>query len=139
MQRIIEIVFRIFGGFILVFFAIAPSWILFHLAKTLIFDPSDLDITAAIAFLVCVPLLYVLLLLAYRAFTGQGRKQDGGLLPPWALKMLAITFGVLAVAIIVFGFYQNELRPIVGGLGYLVSAAILYRVVKQRESSKHDA
>jgi hypothetical protein len=135
MERLIEVVFRIFGGVILLFFAFAPAWILFHLAKTLLLDPSDLDITAAIVFLICAPLSYFLLLLAFRAFTGKGRKQDGGLLPPLALKGLAVSFGVIAVAISIFGIFQGELRPALGGLGYLVPAIILYQVVRRREGN----
>lgn len=135
MERLAEIIFRFFGGLILLFFAFAPAWILFHLAQTLIFDPSDLDMTAAIAFLICAPLLYFFLLLAYRAFTGKGRKQDGGLLPPLALKLFAVAFGAIAIAIAVFGLYLGELRPILGGIGYLASAAVLYGVVRRRERS----
>jgi len=138
MERVFEVAFRLFGGVILLFFAFAPAWILFHLAKTLLLDPSDLDMTAAIAFLICAPLLYFFLLLAFRAFTGRGRKQDGGLLPPLALKVFAVSFGAIAIAIAVFGVYQGELRPVLGGLGYLASATVLYRVVRHRERSTSD-
>lgn len=133
MERPVEVAIRLFGGMILLVFAFAPAWILFHLAKTLLFDPSDLDMTAAIAFLICAPLLYFLLLLAFRAFTGKGRKQDGGLLPPLALKLFAIAFGVIAMAIAAFGLIQGELRPVFGGFCYLALSAVLYRVVKRRE------
>ena len=133
MERPFEVAFRIFGGVILLFFAFAPAWILFHLAKALLLDPSDLDMTAGIAFLICAPLFYFLILLAFRAFTGNGRKLDGGLLPPLALKGLAISFGAIAVAISIFGIFQGELRPALGGLGYLAPAIVLYQVVRRRE------
>ena len=133
MQRIVESVFRIFGGLILLFFAFAPAWILFDLVKTLIFDPGDLDLVAAAAFLICAPLLYFFLLLAYRAITGRGRKQDGGLLPRWALKVFAVVFGAVAVAIAAFGLLQEEYGAFIGGLGYFGSALVLYKVVRIRE------
>jgi hypothetical protein len=139
MERLFEVAFRIFGGAILLFFAFVPAWILFHLAKTLLFDTSDLDLTAAIAFLICAPLLYFFLLLSFRAITGKGRKQDGGLLPPLALKIFAFTFGAIAIAIVVFGLFQGEWRPVLGGIGYFGSAIVLYRVVKQRERGASDA
>ncbi len=133
MERLLEVAFRLFGGAILLFAAFLPAWILFHLAKTLLLDPGDLDLTAAIAFAICAPLLYFFLLLAFRAFTGRGRRQDGGLLPPLALKFVALFFGAIGIAIAIFGFFQGEPRPVIGGLGYLASAFILHRVVRQRE------
>ena len=136
MERPVEIVLRLFGGVILLFFAFAPAWILFHVAKTLLFDPGGLDMTAAVAFLICMPLLFLLLLLAFRAFTGKGRKQDGGLLPPLALKFFALSFGVFAIAIAVFGFFQGEMRPIFGGLAFFGWAVFLYRVVRRRERTQ---
>ena len=137
MQRAFEIAFRVFGGVILLFFAFAPAWILADLVKTLVLTPSELDFTAAVAFLVCAPLLYFLLLLAYRAFTGRGRKEDGGLLPPWALKGFAISFGLIGIAIAVFGAYQGEPRAAFGGVGYLGSALALYGVVRYRERHRN--
>ncbi len=122
----------------MLFFAFAPAWILFDLAKTLLLDPSDLDLTAAIAFLICAPLLYFFLLMAFRAFTGKGRKQDGGLLPPLALKIFAFSFGAMAIAIAIFGLYKGELRPVIGGIGYLASAIVLYQVVRRREEGASD-
>jgi hypothetical protein len=136
-QQVFEVAFRVFGGVILLFFAFAPAWILADLAKTLVLAPSELDLTAAVAFLICAPLLYLVLQLAYRAFTGRGRKGDGGLLPPWALKGFAVSFGLIGVAIAAFGAYQGEPRPALGGVGYLGSALALYGVVRHRERHRN--
>lgn len=138
MDRLLEVAFRIFGGVILTFFAFVPAWILFHLAKTLFFEPSELDLTAAIALLICAPLLYFFLLLAFRAFTGRGRRQDGGLLPPLALKGFAFSFGAIAVVIAIFGLINGELRPVFGGIGYLAASVLLYQIVRRREKSAAD-
>ncbi len=137
MQHLFESAFRVFGGVILLFFAFAPAWIFADLAKTLVLSPSELDLTAAMAFLICVPLLYFLLLLAYRAFTGRGREEDGGLLPPWALKGFAVSFGLMGVAIAAFGAYQSAPRAMLGGAGCLASALTLYGVVRHREGQRN--
>src|SRR5262245_50358933 len=132
MEQALEIVFRYLSGAILLFFAFAPAWILFDLAKTLLLEPSDLDLIAAIAFAVCVPLLYFFLLLAYRAFTGRGRKQDGGLLPPWGLKLLAGAFGAMCLALAAVGVYRGELRMALGGLAFCGMALTLYGIGRRR-------
>ncbi len=89
-RRVFEIIARCYGGAILCFFAFVPAWILFHALADAYTNPKNaLDLTwlGAVAF--CIALMYFLLLLAYRAFTGRGRKQDGGLLPPWAMQAFA--------------------------------------------------
>ena len=138
MERLLEIGFRMFGGAILLFFAFAPAWILFHLTKSLIFEPAELDAASAVVFLVCVPLLYFLLLLSYRAFTGRGRKQDGGLLPPLALKAFALVLGLFAIAIAVLGLLHGEFKPVLGGIAYLTVASALYGIVRKRERGEAD-
>jgi hypothetical protein len=136
-QQLFEIAFRVLGGVILLFFAFVPAWILADLATALVLSPSELDLTAAVAFLICAPLLYFLLLLAYRAFTGRGRKEDGGLLPPWALKGFAVAFGLMGVAIAAFGAYQSAPRAVLGGVGCLASALTLYGVVRHRDEHRN--
>ena len=87
-RRVFQIIGRCSAGAILLFFAFVPGWILFHALADAFGNPKNvLDLTwlGAVAF--CTALLYFLLLLAYRAFTGRGRKQDGGLLPPWRCRL----------------------------------------------------
>lgn len=78
MERIIEVASRLFAGCILCFFAFAPGYILFHVIPQVIENPNDMVWGEFVALMVCCFLLYFLLLLAYRAFTGRGRKKDGG-------------------------------------------------------------
>ena len=115
------VAYRWFGGGILCFFAFVPAWIGGHVLVQIAQKPSDLDWRAALVLAGCGALLYFFLLLAYRAFTGRGRKQDGGLLPPWAMKGFVHVWGVMAVCIIIMGIYQQELRPILGGIAYLIT------------------
>jgi len=133
MQQIVETLYRVFGGLLLLLVAFAPAWILFDLAKTLFLNPGELNLVAAVAFLICAPLLYFFLLLAYRAFTGRGRKQDGGLLPPLALKICAGVLGAFGIAISIFALVTGEVRGAIGGLGPMLLAVVLYRVVRDRE------
>jgi hypothetical protein len=85
-----------------------------------------------IVIVVCFALLYFLLLLAYRAFTGNGRKADGGLLPPWAMKVFVASFGVIAILTVAFGVYSGNWFPILGGLTCLGTALVVYGALKKR-------
>ena len=118
----IDVAYRWFGGAILCFFAFVPAWIAFHIIVELFERPSSFGWVPAIALAITGALLYFLLLLAYRAFTGRGRKEDGGLLPPWAMIGMIHTFGIIAAFIVVFGIVQGRVLPIVGGIAYLISA-----------------
>jgi hypothetical protein len=117
-----EVIYRWFGGAILSFFAFVPAWIAFHIVIELFEQPSRFGWENAIALAVSCGLLYFLGLLAFRAFTGRGRKQDGDLLPPWAMIAAIHTFGVIAAVIVVLGIIQSKLVPIVGGTAYLMAA-----------------
>jgi hypothetical protein len=77
-------------------------------------------------------LLYFLLLVSYRAFRGRGRKEDGGLLPPWGLKIVASMFGVIAILIIFFGYDENKIMPVLGGIGYLIISFSVLALSKNR-------
>jgi hypothetical protein len=115
------VLYRWFGGALLCFFAFAPVWIGAHVLLQLLQKPQEASVFVVTVLGVCAAIAYFLLLLAYRAFTGRGRKQDDGLLPPWAMKGFIHAFGVVAVCIVALGIYQGELRPIVGGIAYLLS------------------
>src|SRR5450631_1861714 len=125
---------RWFGGSILCFFAFIPAWILYHAIADVIGNPKEIDLTWVMAVIVCSSLLYFLLLLAYRAFTGRGRKQDGGLLPPLALQIFGALFGALAVIAIGFGIYEDKPRMVVGGIVYMCGVSKLSRVLKARKN-----
>jgi hypothetical protein len=117
-----SVLFRWFSGAILCFFGFIPAWVFVQVVITLFNEPSTFDLTAVLVLLGSAGLAYFFALIAWRAFTGRGRKQDGGLLPPWAMLGFIHAFGIIAVCIVILGLYQNELRPIFGGIGYLVCA-----------------
>lgn len=108
MDGFLKIAFRIFGGCVLSFFAYVPGWIAVRVIVQLISDPEKFDWEAIVVLAVSLALFYFIALLAYRAFTGRGRNEDGGLLPPWALKLFAGAFGVTATLIVIFGIYKGK-------------------------------
>jgi len=129
----------VYAGLILSFFAFAPGWILFHLLLDLV-DPTqkaDLSFANVLGFLgllaICTALFLFLALLAYRAFTGRGRKSDGGLLPPLALQIFAVLFGALALAVVTTGVYHDDFRAIRGGIIYVGAAITLYGIARWRK------
>ncbi|WP_139169391.1 hypothetical protein [Microbulbifer yueqingensis] len=135
MQRIFEKIYRIFCGCLLCFFAFAPGWIAAHVIYALVVSPREITVEALVALGVCLPLLYFLLLLAFRAFTGIGRHQDGGLLPPWGLQVFASLMGVIAILIIYFGWLKSDLAPILGGLAYISVSLAVYRIAQARKGA----
>lgn len=133
-ENIFEILFRWMSGALLCFFGFIPTWIFGNVIITLVNEPSKFDWGAVLALSVSAAGIYFFAILAYRAFTGRGRKQDGGLLPPWAMLGFVHSFGVIAVLCIFFGVYQKEWRPILGGLIYLVIAYRSLVTFKRKDS-----
>jgi hypothetical protein len=134
MRTLFQLVGRLYGSAVLCFFAFAPGWVGFNILLQILLKPSELDLTAIIAMAVCFALLYFLLLLAYRAFTGQGRKSDGGLLPPWAMKFFIGAYGAFGILIVIFGAYSGKVIAVLGGLADVSSAVAIYGLLKWRQS-----
>ncbi|MBA8885776.1 hypothetical protein [Dokdonella fugitiva] len=134
MEGLFAIIVRIFAGAAFCFFAFAPAWVGFGVLAQIIVKPSELDLFAIAVLVVCFSLLYFFLLLAYRAFTGRGRKADGGLLPSWGMKSFVAAYGVMAVLIIAFAAYNGKLNGVLGGSLNLFIALSVYRLLKWRES-----
>ena len=127
-----EMLTRWFGGVILLVFAFAPAWILFHSIVSLIRQPSGLDGATAIIIVVCAGLLYFLLLVAFRAFTGKGRKGDGGLLPPWGLQVFAVAWGAVGIGVVAMGIIEKAPAPVFFGAGYVATAVALFMLAQRR-------
>lgn len=137
-ENIFEILFRWISGALLCFFGFIPSWIFCNVIITLVNEPSKFDWGAVLALSVSAAGIYFFALLAYRAFTGRGRKQDGGLLPPWAMLGFIHSFGVIAVFCIFFGVYQKEWRPTLGGFSYLIMAYRSLVTFKRKDSVERE-
>jgi hypothetical protein len=131
--RLFSVLIRFFSGAILCVFAVAPGWIAFGILSQVLANPSEFDLKALVACVVCFALLYFLLLLAYRAFTNTGRKEDGGLLPAWTMRVFVASFGVLAILTIVFGIYSGKWTPVFGGFAYLGTALSVHATLKIRQ------
>jgi hypothetical protein len=130
--RLFSVFVRFFSGAILCAFAVAPGWVAFGILSQALANPSEFDLKALVACAVCFALLYFLLLLAYRAFSNTGRKEDGGLLPPWTMRVFVASFGVLAILTIIFGIYSRKWTPVIGGFAYLGTALSVQATLKIR-------
>jgi hypothetical protein len=135
LRHIVVTVYRWFAGLTLCAFAFVPSWIETHAILDAVIDPHTIDVTWFIAVGVCSALLYFLLLLAYRAFTGRGRKQDSGLLPPLALQIFAVLFGAIGALVSGFAVYAARWPAVIGGLLEFLTAAAVFRVALFRKRS----
>lgn len=133
MQKIIEAVFRTLGGCILVFFAYIPGSVIFHIIAGWVTEPHEFEWATLVGLAFSSLLLYFFILLAYRAFTGHGRKKDDRLLPPWALKLFIGAFGVIAILIMVFGLHEGKWHPVIGGLLYLAISLKAYAITQPRQ------
>lgn len=133
-----SILCRWFGGTILCFFAFIPAWLFVNVIITLLADLNEIDWLAVLALAGTAVLTYFFALLAYRAFTGRGRKQDGGLLPSWVIKGFTHTYGVFGILIILLGLYQKEWRPVFGGICYLLIANRALATYNSRSSGNNN-
>jgi len=130
---------RCWAGGILCFFAFVPGWILFHGLADIIGNPRSMldakpkDLLMGLGILVvCGALMYFLLLLAYRAFTGRGRKKDGGLLPPLAMQAFAAIFALCGAAVSALGIARQEYWVVLGGLLEFLVGLGVFRLVRSR-------
>lgn len=131
----LAVAYRILGGGILALFAYVPFFIGWGILKQLIEKPSDTDWQAVAVISGCLALAYFLLLLAYRAFTGRGRKKDGALLPHWAMMVFAGLFCAVGWAVVVLGLMHHDWHVLRGGLVYCVtSSAVVFAAYRRRRA-----
>ena len=119
----------------LCFFAFIPASFLFHDITRIIDTSSGVGWEDALAFGLFGGLLFFLGLLAFRAFTGRGRKSGDGLLPPWAMVGAIHTFGVIGALIVIVGVVEREVLMVLGGVVYFVIAYEALVAVRARSKS----
>lgn len=134
-NRTVAVVARWFNGGILCFFAFIPGWILFHAVIDAIGNPRTIDWRWIVAVAVCALLMYFLLLIAFRAFTGRGRKQDGGLLPPIVIQIFAAVFAMIGAAVSALGLHERRIEVIFGGLAEFLAGAAAFRIAGLRRKT----
>lgn len=123
---------RLFSCLVLCFFAYIPAAIAWSILSVAITRPSEITVPRMGGLCVSVLVLCFFLLLIYRALTGRGRKEDGGLLPPWAMNTFVAAFGAMAIIIIEVGIYSRQLLPVLGGVAYLFVALTTLKVRRNR-------
>jgi len=119
---------RLFAAGILCLSAYAPLYIGFHSLRTVFLDPAKLDLFFVVVFTICAALAYFLLLVAYRAATGRGRKSDDGLLPPMVMRGFVYLFCAIGIGICGMGIWLKQIPPILGGAAY---AIISWRYIRR--------
>jgi hypothetical protein len=138
-RRTLPIIARCYAGAILCFFAFIPAWILFHGLADIISDPRPMlnagmkDLLLGMVLLaLCAAVIYFLLLLAYRAFTGRGRKKDGGLLPPVAMRGFAAVFALCGAAVSALGIERGDYLVVGAGLFEFLIGAGVFKLAAAR-------
>jgi hypothetical protein len=138
-RHTVPIIGRCWAGAILCFFAFVPGWILFHGLADIIHDPQPMlhaklkDLLIGLGILAfCSALMYFLLLLAYRALTGRGRKKDGGLLPPLAMQIFAALFALCGAAVSALGIERQDYPVVFAGLFEFLSGLGVFRLARIR-------
>ena len=144
-RGLIRVFGRCYAGVILCFFAFVPGWILFHGLLDISTNPRNVvegdlkDLLLGFGVLtLCAALMYLLLLLAYRAFTNRGRKKDGGLLPPLAMQGFAALFALSGVAASAMGIQRQDVLVIALGLLHFLAGALVFRLsgARRRTSAR---
>ena len=120
--RWLPILARWYGGVILSLFALIPACVLFLAIRRIIGQPASFEWEDLLVLGIFGGLLYFLALLAFRAFTGRGRKNDDGLLPPWAMKGAIHVFGVIGALMLIAGVVEKEMGMALGGIAYCAIA-----------------
>ncbi len=95
--------------------------------KSIIAEPSNFDLFFVVAFGISSALAYFLCLVVYRAATGRGRKSDGALLPPAAMSGFVLMFALFGAVAVGMGIWKGDLRAVLGGVGYVLVCAGLWR------------
>lgn len=117
-----HLVVRLYLAALLGVFAFAPCYIAFWVLFEIVKAPFSASTEAFVALAICIPVAYVLILLAYRAITWRGRTSDDGLLPPLAMLTLAVLFSLVGVAGLVLTLSRGEYLWSLIAVGYLAAA-----------------
>lgn len=117
-----HLLIRIYFAALLGVFAFAPCYIAFWVVVEIAKAPLSTPVDALVGLGICIPLAYVLLLLAYRALTWRGRDSDDGLLPSIAMLALAILLLIVGVPGLVLTLSRGEYAWSLAAIGYMAAA-----------------
>jgi hypothetical protein len=132
------IIWRLLSAAILGGFTLLSASVFVQTLIELFIRPSELHWMAFLALPISGLLSYFFGLLTIRAFTGEGRRQDGELLPPPVIAGFIHTFGAMAVFSIGLGIYEGKWQLALWGFVYVFVAygALVSR--KSPRSENHD-
>jgi len=126
MSHFVALFYRLLGGLILSAFALVCGWGALNVIRGLFAPEERLTVASTAIIAVSLTLTYLLSLLAFRAFTGHGRKQDGRLIPLWALKALVSIYAAFAAIVVGLGLYRGNFQMALGAGISLLSFAFFY-------------
>lgn len=129
----VVIILRWLSAAILGCFTLLSASVFVQTLIALFIQPSKLHWMAFLALPISGVLAYFFGLLTIRAFTGEGRRQDGELLPPPVIAGFIHTFGAMAVFAIGLGIYEGEWLFVLWGFVYV---SIAYGTLVSRKSRR---
>ena len=133
LYSVFEIVARLFAAGLLFFFAYAPGWLGFQFMMGSIMNPIPENILIGLPVAgLLYGIAYFIALIGWRALTGRGRKEDGALMPPWAMKSIIMAFGVTAILIVILGVMEGKIVTILGGIAYIAASIKALSIVLKR-------
>jgi len=115
MEEEANIFSRISGGFIILFVGFDPSYICGVLLYWLASGRENFSFGIIAAVLVSAAIAIPFYFLAFRVFTGKGRKKDGGLVSPYILLTMSVLIIVMGVVMGIILPSENIIKSIVGG------------------------
>ena len=127
-----HIILRVFYASLLGIFAFVPSYIVVGVFPSFIKESLSGSVVEYAILAFCITAAYVLWLLSWRALTWSTSRNDGGLLPPWSMKVLSSCFGVVGAVIVIFSIYMDEYYKIIPGVAYMVAASFVFTMQSKR-------
>src|SRR5262245_54483119 len=127
---------EILAGLGIGFFAVLlGAFAIFMVARTVARDEVELG---AIVFISVATLLSLFCgVTAFRLFTGKGRKADGGLFPPWLLRVFGLIF-VAGTALLAYSTFRYHKYSLGGILTSLTIACGCFYLAARQERVNQD-
>lgn len=120
MEEEANLISRIFAGCIVSAVGFAPSYVCGTLLYWLFTGREELSNGILVAIAISAIIAAPFYLLAYRLFTGRGRKKDGGLISPYFLIIMSVLIVLLGLSIAVLHPNGDAMKSIIGGCVFVL-------------------
>ncbi len=129
----IQLVIRLFSAAYLGLLGCIALYIALAALLEIARDPLHADVVVLSFLTGCVPVAYVLLLLSWRALTNRSSRPDGGLLPPFAIRIFAILWGGIGLYGLVGNLLAGHVPRVLGGAVVVLGAVGVVASSRLRE------